>query len=77
MLNFAHSAYLLDRCHIVGTPGSGFGPSVEGYFSGRQHLMHWRIRVDDVSNVCAENDKQSKINISSNYIITTRTLCQV
>ncbi|MBR4081050.1 MAG: aminotransferase class I/II-fold pyridoxal phosphate-dependent enzyme, partial [Clostridia bacterium] len=23
---------LLDRCHIVGTPGSGFGPSGEGYF---------------------------------------------
>ncbi|MCM1051751.1 MAG: LL-diaminopimelate aminotransferase [Paenibacillus sp.] len=24
--------YLLDRYHIVGTPGSGFGPSGEGYF---------------------------------------------
>ena len=23
---------LLDRCHIVGTPGAGFGPSGEGYF---------------------------------------------
>lgn len=23
---------LLDECHIVGTPGSGFGPSGEGYF---------------------------------------------
>ena len=23
---------LLDRAHIVGTPGSGFGPSGEGYF---------------------------------------------
>ena len=23
---------LLDRCHLVGTPGSGFGPSGEGYF---------------------------------------------
>lgn len=23
---------LLDQCHIVGTPGSGFGPSGEGYF---------------------------------------------
>ena len=23
---------LLNRCHIVGTPGSGFGPSGEGYF---------------------------------------------
>ena len=23
---------LLDKCHIVGTPGSGFGPSGEGYF---------------------------------------------
>ena len=22
---------LLDECHIVGTPGSGFGPSGEGY----------------------------------------------
>jgi len=24
--------YMLDRYHIVGTPGSGFGPSGEGYF---------------------------------------------
>lgn len=24
--------YLLERYHIVGTPGSGFGPSGEGYF---------------------------------------------
>lgn len=24
--------YLLDKVHIVGTPGSGFGPSGEGYF---------------------------------------------
>ncbi len=23
---------LLDKCHVVGTPGSGFGPSGEGYF---------------------------------------------
>jgi len=23
---------LLDECHVVGTPGSGFGPSGEGYF---------------------------------------------
>jgi LL-diaminopimelate aminotransferase len=23
---------LLNECHIVGTPGSGFGPSGEGYF---------------------------------------------
>ena len=23
---------LLDKCHIVGTPGAGFGPSGEGYF---------------------------------------------
>ena len=23
---------LLDKCRIVGTPGSGFGPSGEGYF---------------------------------------------
>ncbi len=23
---------LLDRCHVVGTPGAGFGPSGEGYF---------------------------------------------
>ena len=23
---------LLDQCRIVGTPGSGFGPSGEGYF---------------------------------------------
>ena len=24
--------FLLDRCHVAGTPGSGFGPSGEGYF---------------------------------------------
>lgn len=24
--------FLLDKCHIVGTPGVGFGPSGEGYF---------------------------------------------
>ena len=24
--------YLLDRAHVVGTPGSGFGPHGEGYF---------------------------------------------
>jgi LL-diaminopimelate aminotransferase len=23
---------LLERCHVVGTPGSGFGPSGEGHF---------------------------------------------
>ncbi len=23
---------LLSECHIVGTPGAGFGPSGEGYF---------------------------------------------
>jgi len=23
---------MLDKCHVVGTPGSGFGPSGEGYF---------------------------------------------
>jgi LL-diaminopimelate aminotransferase len=23
---------LLGECHVVGTPGSGFGPSGEGYF---------------------------------------------
>ena len=24
--------YLLEKAHVVGTPGSGFGPSGEGYF---------------------------------------------
>ena len=24
--------YLLENAHVVGTPGSGFGPSGEGYF---------------------------------------------
>ena len=24
--------YLLDKANVVGTPGSGFGPSGEGYF---------------------------------------------
>jgi LL-diaminopimelate aminotransferase len=24
--------HLLDKAHVVGTPGSGFGPSGEGYF---------------------------------------------
>ena len=23
---------LLNECHVVGTPGAGFGPSGEGYF---------------------------------------------
>jgi LL-diaminopimelate aminotransferase len=23
---------LLERCHVIGTPGSGFGPAGEGYF---------------------------------------------
>lgn len=32
MSSWAFFDKLLDECHIVGTPGSGFGPSGEGYF---------------------------------------------
>ncbi len=32
MTSWAFFDKLLDECHIVGTPGSGFGPSGEGYF---------------------------------------------
>lgn len=32
MTSWAFFDLLLDKCHIVGTPGSGFGPSGEGYF---------------------------------------------
>lgn len=32
MTSWAFFDKLLEECHIVGTPGSGFGPSGEGYF---------------------------------------------
>ncbi|MDO4483285.1 MAG: LL-diaminopimelate aminotransferase [Clostridia bacterium] len=32
MTSWAFFDLLLDKCHIVGTPGCGFGPSGEGYF---------------------------------------------
>lgn len=32
MTSWAFFDRLLDECHLVGTPGSGFGPSGEGYF---------------------------------------------
>lgn len=32
MTSWAFFDQLLGKCHIVGTPGSGFGPSGEGYF---------------------------------------------
>ncbi len=36
---------LLERAHVVGTPGSGFGPSGEGYF--RISAFHSRDKVED------------------------------
>ena len=43
---------LLDECHIVGTPGAGFGPSGEGYFrltafNTREKTMQTMERVKD------------------------------
>ena len=43
---------LLDECHIVGTPGAGFGPSGEGYFrltafNTRKKTMQAMERVKD------------------------------
>ena len=32
MTSWEFSDYLLENAGIVGTPGSGFGPSGEGYF---------------------------------------------
>ena len=32
MSSWEFFAKLLSECHIVGTPGVGFGPSGEGYF---------------------------------------------
>ena len=32
MTSWEFFAKLLGECHIVGTPGVGFGPSGEGYF---------------------------------------------
>ena len=32
MTSWDYFDYLLSEKHIVGTPGSGFGPSGEGYF---------------------------------------------
>lgn len=37
--------YLLDRYHIVGTPGSGFGPSGEGYFRLTAFNTHENTRL--------------------------------
>jgi LL-diaminopimelate aminotransferase len=36
---------LLGECHVVGTPGSGFGPSGEGYF--RLSAFGDRVRVEE------------------------------
>ena len=35
---------LLDRCHVVGTPGSGFGASGEGYFRLTSFNTHEKTR---------------------------------
>jgi LL-diaminopimelate aminotransferase len=32
MTSWAFFDYLLEKAEVVGTPGSGFGPSGEGYF---------------------------------------------
>ena len=41
------SISLLSECHVVGTPGSGFGPAGEGFFRlsafGHRELM-WKLR---------------------------------
>jgi LL-diaminopimelate aminotransferase len=36
---------LLDKAHLVGTPGSGFGPNGEGYF--RLSAFNSRANVDE------------------------------
>jgi LL-diaminopimelate aminotransferase len=36
---------LLDRAHLVGTPGSGFGPAGEGYF--RLSAFNSRANVEE------------------------------
>ena len=40
--------YLLENANVVGTPGSGFGPSGEGYFrlTGRLKRILWSIGAD-------------------------------
>ena len=46
--------YLLDRYHIVGTPGSGFGPAGEGYFRLTAFNTHENTRrcVERLSGRC-------------------------
>ena len=44
MASWAFFDQLLQECHVVGTPGSGFGPSGEGYFrlsafGGRENVI--------------------------------------
>ncbi|MFO1519908.1 MAG: LL-diaminopimelate aminotransferase [bacterium] len=36
---------LLQECHVVGTPGAGFGPSGEGYF--RLSAFGWREKIEE------------------------------
>jgi LL-diaminopimelate aminotransferase len=44
---------MLDECHVVGTPGAGFGPSGEGYFrlsafNSRQNVVDALERIHKV-----------------------------
>jgi LL-diaminopimelate aminotransferase len=46
--------YLLQKCQIVGTPGTGFGPSGEGYFrltafNTRENTMRAMDRISKQS----------------------------
>ena len=49
--------YLLERAHVVGTPGSGFGPSGEGYF--RLSAFGSREDVEEAIGRIAEQVKVS------------------
>ena len=43
---------LLNECHVVGTPGSGFGPAGEGYFrlSAFGHRENIKTAVEEIKN---------------------------
>ena len=61
---------LLDECHIVGTPGAGFGPSGEGYFrltafNTREKTMQAMERVKELASC-----KRRSENVPSRIYIT-------
>ena len=41
---------LLESCHVIGTPGSGFGPSGEGYFRLSAFNSHENVE-DAISRI--------------------------